>query len=123
MESVERLQQKLAKLKEQLVKVEPVTIAGLDEPVYVRRFDVDSRSKFEMSIASNKRGEGLNRVAFRTHLIYYTMSDEKGNLLYSGKPISEVGSLPADILEPFFEASLKINGLGKEEIEDKEKNS
>lgn len=85
--------------------------------VYVRMMTGTQRDLWESDFREDKSDNA------RAKLAVATLCDAAGNLIFRREQISEVGAKGAAGLERVFDAALKLNRLGKQDIDDLAKNS
>lgn len=111
-----------AEFLERFAKATPQKVEALDGAgVWVRRPTFKRRESIELAAMAARLGEG--KADFRARVLAACLCDESGAFLFD--PIEDVAKL-ADLsveLEPAFEASVKLCGFTKNEVENLEKNS
>ncbi len=75
-----------------------------------------SRDMFELSTT------GDNFENSRAKLAACTVADEEGNLLFTQADILKLGDKSASALDRVFAVALKLNTMGKKDVEDLAKN-
>lgn len=97
------------------LRIKAVTVAGLDDVVYVRVMTGTERDRWEERQIDEKF------TNFRARFLCSTLCDEDGKLLFSEDDVDAVGSLPMDTLEPLFEEARGLNMLRDADVEKLEK--
>lgn len=91
---------------------EPVTLAGVDGPVYVRGLSVAERQSLDDACYS---GEGRARkqdlTGFRPGLLRRALVDGDGASLFTALDEPALARLPAASMERLFDVALRLSGL------------
>ncbi len=84
--------------------------------VYVRTLSADERDQWEIEQQDNPK------ESIRARLAAYTVCDEVGNPIFSAADIEALGAKSGAALGRIWDASLKLNKVSKEDVEELEKN-
>jgi len=112
--------------KEQILSADDLTREQVNVPewggdVYVYTMSGEERDSFEVSIMDSKgKATFLN---IRAKLCARTIRDEEGNRYFTDKEIDVLGKKSGQALDKIFDVAKRLNGIGKEEIKELEKNS
>jgi hypothetical protein len=90
------------------------TPAGI---AYVRAMTAGERDRFDLAHATDP---GLD---FRARMLVHTVCDEAGNLIFKKEDIPQLTALPAHLVDPLLEASIRVNQMSAEDLEALRKNS
>lgn len=108
----------LLNLAHRLPHEDVVTMAGT---VRIRGMSVAERDQWE-SENSRRKGEKLS-PQLRARLLLRCCTDQYGASLFSPADLPELESLPAAVVEPLVDASLRLSGMTERAGEDAKKNS
>jgi len=97
-------------------EMELVSVPEWGGDVYVRTFSASDRDRFESDYLASKTEN------IRAKLAVMTVCDEERNLLFTQDDIPALGAKSAKALDRIFEVAIRLNGIGKEDIEAAEKN-
>ena len=101
------------------LKVEPVVVAGLESPIFVRGLNGRERDGFENACFTQR---GKTRIMttenIRAKLLVRAICDEAGARIFSDAEENDLGTIPADILDSLFTVAQKLSGLGASDLED-----
>jgi hypothetical protein len=89
----------------------PVTLPGVDEPVYIRHITGGERDRYE--IATSK-----NAADFRTRLLLVALSTSTGERLCRDSDLDALRDWPGDAVDALFQAACKVNGIGQDASRD-----
>lgn len=103
------------------LKREKVSVPEWGGHVYVRMLDGDQRGEIE-EITQGVNGKAGVTRDLRSRLSAMAMCDDKGVLLYDIAGIKTLGKKCSLALDRVFEAALKINKMGADDIEETAKN-
>lgn len=115
--------------KAQILKADDLPTEVVDVPewggkVTVRTLTGTERDAFEESITKKKgKSFDVNMVNLRAKLCALTIVDDKGERLFTNADVVELGKKSAAVLDRIFTVAQKLNGLGKDDIEELAKNS
>lgn len=102
-------------------KIEPIDIPEWPGgPFYLRVWSGDERDQWESDsrTADNK----LNMQHFRARVCVLSLTDDKGVRIFADADVAKVGEKSALVLDRIFDAARKLNGLGQDAIDGREKN-
>lgn len=102
----------------ELAKV-PVPEWAKDEFVWVRGMTGTDRDAFETRCAKAKEMKNFENV--RAELLVYSITDEKGNRLFTKDDISALNKKNAKVIDRLVEEAKKVSGIS-DDLEDLEKN-
>lgn len=101
------------------LRVEPVTIEGVKDPVYIRTLTGRERDGFEQSCFTQRgKDRVLSTENIRAKLLVRSICDEKGVRLFSDNEADSLGGIPADILDVLFTRAQKMSGLAPSDVEE-----
>ena len=105
------------------LKIEAVAIDGLDTAIYVRGRTGKERDGFE-NACFHQRGKQrvMSTENIRAKLLVRSICDEAGERMFADTDESDLGSIPADILDKLFGVAQNLSGLGTKDIEEIEGN-
>jgi hypothetical protein len=89
--------------------------------VVIRTMSGAERTRYEEWLLRPREGETFARA--RALLAALTIVDESGNLIFSQADVEQLDAKSCAALDRVFEASMKLNRLRKQDLEDLEKNS
>jgi hypothetical protein len=89
--------------------------------VYVYTMTGEERDAWEVSIMDGKGKTSFLNI--RAKLCARAIRDENGHRLFTDKEIDMLGRKSGQALDRIFDVAKKLNGIGKEEIKELEKNS
>jgi hypothetical protein len=89
--------------------------------VIVRTMMGIERDAFEQSIAGSEKKVNLENI--RAKLCAKTIVNEAGQLLFTDDDIAALGAKSARALDKIYDIACKLNGIGKDDIKELEKNS
>ena len=92
----------------------PVDLPGGGR-VYVKSMTARERSEIET-------GDGVG-TEFRGQVVAVCLCNADGELLIRGDASKQIGSMPAGVVEPVFDAAMKASGYRDEAVEELVKNS
>jgi hypothetical protein len=84
---------------------------------FVRTMTGTERDRFESEHIKNPHRD------IRARLVAATLCDEQGNLLFGPADVEALGRKGAAALDRVFAVALRLNGIGKADVEELEKNS
>lgn len=90
--------------------------------VLIGVFGATQRDTFEQWSSDAKKSAGSVRH-FRARFVAMCLLDEKGAPLFTEADVVALGEKSHKALDRVFEAAWKLNGMGKEGVEQAEKNS
>ena len=97
------------------VKIEKVTIPEWNGHVFVRSMTSRERDDWETGYSKDKSNM---RATFAAR----TVCDEAGGLIFTDGDIEDLGRRSASALSRIFDVASRLNGYGKQDIEELEKN-
>jgi hypothetical protein len=101
------------------LKIEPVTIEGMTEPVYVRTLTGRERDAFEASCFQQKgKNREINTENLRAKLLVRSICDADGQRLFTDADVNLLGNMPADVLDTLFAKAQELSGLGTKDVEE-----
>jgi len=100
---------------------EVVNVPEWGGDVYVYTMTGEERDSFEVSIVDGKGKTTFLNI--RAKLCARTIRDEEGNRIFTDKEIDLLGKKSGIALDRIFDVAKRLNGIGKEEIKELEKNS
>lgn len=113
--------------KDQILAADDITRELLHVPewggdVYLVAMTGEQRDKWELEIVA-QRGDDIktNRKNIRATLASMVLQDEQGNLLFSVADIEALGKKSSSALNRIFTRAMKINKLGKDDLDELEK--
>ena len=106
-------------LKANDLKTEVVNVPEWGGDVMVRGMSGLARDKFESLIiqSSGKNGKA-NTENFRAKLASMTICDEKGNLIFSEKDITELSNKSATALQRVFIVAQRLSAIGHDDVKE-----
>jgi tRNA(Phe) wybutosine-synthesizing methylase Tyw3 len=114
--------------KEQILSAEDLQSEIVEVPewggtVKVRMMTGSERDAFEMSIFKVKgKDTERNFVDLRAKLVARTLINEKGERIFTDDDISALGKKSAKALDRVYQAASRLNGIGKEAVDELTKN-
>jgi len=109
------------------LKVAPLDVPEWGGTVYLRTITGLERERFEESISPTTDEDGKivkkNLDFFRARFAAMVCADADGNRLFTDKDIDALGRKSARPLERILKAGMGLNGMGKDDLEELEKNS
>lgn len=103
------------------LKRELVNVPEWGGDVYVYTMTGEERDAWEVSIMDGKGKTSFLNI--RAKLCARTIRDEEGNRYFTDKEIDLLGKKSGQALDRIFDVAKRLNGIGKEEIKELEKNS
>jgi hypothetical protein len=100
------------------IKTEVVDVPEWGGSVIVGTMTGYARDIFESQMLDKKNGN----KNMRAKLAAATVQDEEGNLLFSEKDIEALGKKSGAALERIFDAALRINRIGPNDVDELAKN-
>jgi hypothetical protein len=103
----------------QAADVGPLVAVDLPEwggTAHVRVMTGTQRDRFEAAFA-------LDKANVRARLAAYTLCDEAGQPLFAEADVAALGERSSLALDRVFAAAMKLNGIGKPDVDALEKNS
>lgn len=100
--------------------IEPISIPEWGGDAFIRTMTGTERDSWEMYAA--KQMDKVNNVNIRAKLACLSLCDEKGKRLFGDGQVEALAKKSAKPLNRVYEASLKINKLSDDDIEQLEKN-
>jgi len=100
------------------IKAEPLEVPEWGGSVYVRMLSGRERDNFEASLRDPATGNAGNLSDFRAKFASLVIADEKGERLFSEADIDALGKKSAQALDRVLESGMKINALGKKDVDD-----
>jgi len=101
------------------LKIEPVAIDGLSEPLFLRTLTGRERDAFENGCFTQR---GKDRVLttdnIRAKLLVRSICNEQGERLFADNEAEALGNIPADILDTLFAKAQAMSGLAPTDIEE-----
>jgi hypothetical protein len=94
-----------------------ITVPEWGCDVFVREMTARDRDAFEVFVTKN------NGINFRAALIVRTVCDESGTLIFGEQDIKAVGEMKASTISPIANLAIRVNAIGKKDIEELEGNS
>lgn len=90
--------------------------------VFVKTMTGSERDSFEAGhVAARKAGNDLANI--RARLAVATLCDGEGKRLFTDEDAEALGKTHARALDRVFDVARRLNGIGKEEVAELEKNS
>lgn len=102
-------------------KVEEIKVPEWGGTVFVREITASERDAFEAGSLDKKGGARMANI--RARLAVLTLSDSEGKRLFADADTHQLGELPASAMDRIFEASMRLNRLTKDDVDELEKNS
>lgn len=101
------------------LRVEPVTIEGVADPIFLRTLTGRERDGFEQSCFTQKgKDRVMNTENIRAKLLVRSICDDKGVRLFQDGEADSLGGIPADILDILFSKAQKMSGLAPSDVEE-----
>ena len=100
--------------------IEPIEIPEWGGSAFIRTMTGTERDTWEMY--ASKQMEKTNNVNIRAKLACLALCDESGKRLFGDGQIDALAKKSAKALNRVYEASLKLNKLSDDDIEQLEKN-
>lgn len=101
-------------------KIERVAVPEWGGDVCVRVMSGAERDSFESQMLARKGGAD---VSIRAPLAAVTLCDEAGRRLFTPADVEALGEKSGTALDRVFNAAIRINAMGKADVEALEKNS
>lgn len=113
--------------KEQILDAQDITKELVKVPewggdIYVCTMTGEERDAFEVSIMDKKTSK-VNFANIRAKLCAKTIRDENGHTMFTDKDVDVLGRKSALALDRIYEVAQRLNGIGKKEIDELQKNS
>ena len=102
------------------LETEDVKVPEWGGMVRVTMMTAKERDDYELSIYDDEKSKRTENV--RAKLCAFSMVDEKGKRIFSFEDIKKLGQKSAKAVNRIFEVSKRLNAVGKEEMEELEKN-
>ncbi len=102
---------------------EVVNVPQWGGDVYVRTMTGEERDAFEASLMPAKGTGKGDYKNLRAKLCAIAICDEEGNRLFTDKEVEALGKKSAAALNKIFDTAQRLNGIGKADMEELEKNS
>jgi hypothetical protein len=102
------------------LKTETLNIEEWGGDVIVSEMSGAMRDGWEQAIREKDASGRL--VSPRAKLVVFTIIDEKGNRIFKDDDIEAIGKLSSETLEKICIVSMRLNGLGADEINKAKKN-
>ena len=102
--------------------MELVPVPEMGGDVYVRAMSGRERDDFERWLLAERKSDTDIPEGFRERMLLASLSDENGRPLINEDDISQLMAQPSNVVEALFAAACRINGMGGDALEDKEKN-
>ena len=101
------------------LRVEPVTIDGSTDPIFLRTLTGRERDGFE-NACFTQRGKDrvLSTENIRAKLLVRSICTEKGERIFQDNEAELLGSIPADILDILFTKAQQMSGLAPADVEE-----
>lgn len=100
------------------LKIEPVTISGLQNPIFVKTLNGRERDAFENSCFRGKgKSRELSTENIRAKLLVRSICDEAGSRVFGDHETELLGDLPADVLDVLFTRAQVLSGLAQEDVD------
>lgn len=111
--------------KAQILAANDVKRVKLEVPewggeVYISTMTGTARDEFETGVLATQRGGKVGDA--RARMAAATLTDEKGNLLFTYEDIEELGKKSQLALDRVVSASQKLNKMTNADLEEAEKN-
>ena len=91
-----------------------VTVAGLDDPLYVRVMTVGERDAWEVLALRSQTGKVPDD--FRSRYLASTLCDEDGTRLFNDDEWREIAAMDSGIVSNMFDVAAKHNKLSEADI-------
>lgn len=112
--------------KSEIMELNDLEIHELEIPewggiVRVKNISGNQRDKWEMGVAQRQNGKGGTDL-IRASLVALCIVDEEGKPMFSRHDIEDLGKKSSKALDRIYSFSLKMNGIGQNDIEELAKN-
>lgn len=119
--------------KNQILEAKDITFEDVEVPewngmIRIKCMTGSERDSYESALYEfhpSTDGKGrvkLNRDDLRAKLLARTIVNEKFERLFSDIEVKKLGEKSAEVLDRLFAIAQRLNGLGKEELDNAEKN-
>ena len=119
--------------KNQILEAKDITFEDVEVPewngmIRIKCMTGSERDSYESALYEfhpSTDGKGkvkLNRDDLRAKLLARTIVNDKFERLFSDIEVKKLGEKSAEVLDRLFAIAQKLNGLGKEELDNAEKN-
>ena len=111
--------------KETLSKIAVVElkIESANDTAYFKKWNGKDRMQHLTGIMNMKDVEDVEQnVSFIAGIVQSSLTDEKGNNIYSENEIDSIKEIDGEILDELFSKVLIANGLGEKSLKDEVKN-
>lgn len=98
-------------------RVQSVDVPGLHGHVHVREMTCGEREEFEVAHIDAAKQD------FAARLVAFTACDEACKPIFTRADVADISKLPASIVHPIAQASIKLNKLTEEDVSELQKNS
>lgn len=103
------------------LQTEKINIPEWGGDVLISEMSGTSRDSWEQAIREKDASGRI--VSPRAKLIVFTIVDEKGSRIFKDDDVEAIGKLSSEALEKICAVSMRLNGLGADEINKAKKNS
>lgn len=104
------------------IKIEPFPVDGIDG-LHIKGMTGRERDSFESACFVQRGKERvLQTENIRAKLLVRTLCDGTGARLFTDRDESELGALPASILDEMFAIAQRLSGIGAAEVKELEGN-
>lgn len=112
--------------KDQILNADDIQTKVIDVPEWGGEVTIKSmsgfyRDRFENSLVGKNGGANMQNV--RAKLVAASIVDDKGDVMFSEKDITKLGSKSGDALDRVFAVAKSINKITDDEVKELAKNS
>lgn len=114
--------------KEQILGSDDLAFEDVEIPewggaVRVKTMTGTERDDFEASVfGTDEKDTKAKFQNFRAKLLVRTLVNENGNRLFEDSEVEVLGKKSGKILDPLYTVALRVNGIGKKDVEEMTKN-
>lgn len=107
-----------------ILAAQDLPITPLDVPewggtVHVRTMTGAERDAFELSVTKSKQKDGTFDIrGLKARLVALTLCDDEGSRLFGDDALDALNGKSAKVIDRLFEEAQRLNGLGKEAVEE-----
>jgi hypothetical protein len=117
MESIKKTLTRDAFLAPRALKRE--TVLTPDGPVIVQELTGAERDSFERGcVKRNGKKAETDLTNLRAKLLVLALRDDNGDRLLRDGDVEAIGRLPASVVQPLFEAAMRLSGISDEDVEE-----
>jgi hypothetical protein len=107
--------------KTKRLQIKEVEIPEWDGTVFVREFTAEERDQMELAFTRATKS-GTAAANLRGNVAVTCLCDENGERIFTDADAAKLKQHSAAILDRIFDACLELSGMGKNSVEEAEKN-